>query len=300
MKTISPALAAHLATGQCTLAYLWKVKRVNGTILGFTTHDQDIVYDDGSGDGSVTYLASTGFTNTATASKSDLSVDNLEVTAFLDSESITESDLRAHLYDNATISIRVVNWADLTMGHLTVKRGTLGVVKMAGGLATAEIRGLTHKLTSQIGSTYGPICRAEFGSGLNGIDMNSKWKCNVDVAALRVTTGLVGAFDTRTMLLGGPPGSFDGYYDNGILSFTSGVLSGQSFEIKHWLGGIFRYATLFLPLKTLPLAGDACTLEPGCNKTIFDCQNKFTNIVNFRGEPFLPGEDRILDYPNAN
>ena len=44
MKTCSTALAAHLAQGQTTLAYLWKVKRIDGTILGFTSHDVDIVF----------------------------------------------------------------------------------------------------------------------------------------------------------------------------------------------------------------------------------------------------------------
>ena len=41
------------------------------------------------------------------------------------------------------------------------------------------------------------------------------------------------------------------------------------------------------------------TVEPGCNKTIYDCSNKFSNIVNFRGEPFVPGMDAMMDYPDA-
>ena len=41
MKSASTAMKAHLAQGQTTLAYLWKLRRVDGTILGFTTHDPE-------------------------------------------------------------------------------------------------------------------------------------------------------------------------------------------------------------------------------------------------------------------
>src|SRR5690349_5148170 len=100
--------------------------------MGFTSHDQDIEFD------GVTYFAATGFTPSATDTNSDMSVDNLQVTAFLDSSAITDTDIRNGLYDGADIEIRIVNWADLTMGDLKVRKGTLGVLSMAKGLLTAE------------------------------------------------------------------------------------------------------------------------------------------------------------------
>jgi hypothetical protein len=30
-----------------------------------------------------------------------------------------------------------------------------------------------------------------------------------------------------------------------------------------------------------------------------DCQRKFQNIANFRGENFIPGMDQLLDYASA-
>jgi uncharacterized phage protein (TIGR02218 family) len=298
MKTASTALETHLALGQTTLAFLWKVKRVDGTILGFTTHDVDIVYDAGDGDGSVTYLARTGFTNTAVSGKSDLSVDNLEVTAFLDSEAITENDIRNQLYDDATIAILLVNWADLTMGHMIWRTGTLGHVKMRNGLATTEIRGLTSKLTTVIGDTFGPVCRAIFGSGLNGIDMNSKYLCKVDVVALRQTGSVASSADAWSLVPNAGLTGAAGYFDDGIIKFTSGQMNGLSFEIKTWDGTTLE---LFAPLpegKVLA-PGDTFQIEPGCKHDTNDCQNKFSNIVNFRGEPFIPGMDQVLYTPNA-
>jgi hypothetical protein len=165
MKTVSTNLMTYLTQGQTTLAWMWAIKRRDGTTLAFTTHDQNIVYDAWDGLGNLTYLATSGFNTTAVSGKSDLSVDNMEVTGFLDSPYITEADLRAGKYDDATIYIRVVNWNDLTAGDVLIRAGTLGVVQMAAGMFTAEIRGLTYKLTTTEGDLYGPMCRAQLGSG---------------------------------------------------------------------------------------------------------------------------------------
>jgi uncharacterized phage protein (TIGR02218 family) len=285
-----------MAQGQTTLAYLWKVKRTDGVILGFTTHDRDIKYDaaidgDGDTDGLVTYLARTGWTNSAIQNKSDLSVDNMEVTGFLDSEVITEPDLRAGRYDDCVIAIRLVNWADLTMGSLLLRSGTLGIGKMIGDVFHAEIRGLTDKLSTQLGMTYGPVCRSTFGSGLNGIDMDSQWKCMFDVTTIRQTGSIASITDGRTIV----PVGIDGVFDNGIISFTSGALEGYNLEIKTGTGDSVE---LFLPMPFAPAPGDTFTIEPGCDKTLAKCQF-YDNVINRHAEDFIPGMDQILQYPNA-
>jgi hypothetical protein len=326
MKTCSGALKAHLQSNPTTLAFIWKIKRTDGTILGFTTFDSDLSYDDGLGDGATNYLCSTGFLATANSSKSDLSVDNSEAAGFLESNSILESDIRAGLYDDARIWIRVLNWADLSMGDLLLRTGTVGQVKMAAGSFQAEIRGLCYKLSTVIGSLFGPICRSQFGSGLNGIDMQSQWLCMVDVTAL-ATTGYVSSVPDALHIVplatgGGPfsdalptppptpptpppptppttgttPGA-PNWFNDGYIKFTSGVLEGQAFEIRSWDGTTL---TLYLPLPEAPAVNDTFSIEPGCNHTVFDCNYKFSNIVNFHGEPFMPGPDSILNYPNAD
>lgn len=301
MKTLSPALEAHLSLGQTTLAYLLKVKRKDGTVLAFTSLDRDMTYDDGTGDGNVLYKTKAGLLNSAASSKSDLSVDNLEISAFLSDDQITEEDLRAHRYDDSDILFILVNWADLTQGHMVIRRATLGIVKIVKGLFTAELRGQTHKLTSLLGGTYGTTCRAEFGSGLNGIDMNSRWLCKVDVAALRQTGsvdqiegGAVAFLGARVVTPAGGLTGAAGWFNDGIITFTSGANNGLVFEIRKWDGADL---TLFETIPFILEPGDTFTIEPGCNKTAGDCKNKFDNIVNMRAELFMPGMDRFTDVP---
>jgi len=44
--------------------------------------------------------------------------------------------------------------------------------------------------------------------------------------------------------------------------------------------------------------GDTFTIAPGCDKNVTTCKNKFSNVVNFHGEPYLPGRDFLLTYPD--
>ena len=45
MKSVSPSLAAHLASEAITMATLWRVVRRDGAVFTFTDHDRDIVRD---------------------------------------------------------------------------------------------------------------------------------------------------------------------------------------------------------------------------------------------------------------
>jgi uncharacterized phage protein (TIGR02218 family) len=307
MKSISPALYAHFGADCTTLAVLWKVARTDGVVMGFTTHDRDLSYRASDDSAPVVYAAATGLSNSASESGSDFSVDNAEVTGFLESESITVSDIRAGVYDNALIEERVVNWADLTMGDMLVRAGWLGVVKMKNGLFTAELRGLLQKLSTAMSDTYGPVCRAEFGSSATGDAYNQRFFCNVNLALYSQAGSVASSPDAMTLIpaggllnVGGSPvtAAPEHWFDNGLVAFTSGALKGKSFEIKTWDG---TGLDMFLPFPIQPAAGDTFTITPGCDKTVSastGCQ-KYSNIINYRGEPFIPGEDLILNYPNA-
>jgi uncharacterized phage protein (TIGR02218 family) len=57
---------------------------------------------------------------------------------------------------------------------------------------------------------------------------------------------------------------------------------------------------LDLPMAYAIQAGDTYTATAGCDKNASTCRDTYSNIVNFRGCPFIPGPDAILQYPNAS
>jgi uncharacterized phage protein (TIGR02218 family) len=46
--------------------------------------------------------------------------------------------------------------------------------------------------------------------------------------------------------------------------------------------------------------GDAFIVTAGCDKQFGTCKAKFANAVNFRGFPYMPGNDAVTSYPTQS
>jgi hypothetical protein len=83
-----------------------------------------------------------------------------------------------------------------------------------------------------------------------------------------------------------------GYFDYGVITMTSGASVGLSMEVKSYSPGVI---TLQLPLPFGCGAGNTYTLLAGCGKRFDeDCVARYDNAINFRGEPHVPGMDRLI------
>ncbi len=122
----------------------------------------------------------------------------------------------------------------------------------------------------------------------------------VDVVTDRKAFSLTGAFDEARAV--------DGWFNGGALAFETGNNTGKVIEMRDWLQA-GRDVTLFIPTAFTIAPGDLVRLYPGCDKRTTICINKFVmagtkdftngNIKNFRGEPFVPGQDELTRYPDA-
>jgi uncharacterized phage protein (TIGR02218 family) len=280
MKTISAALAQHLAGEVTTLATGWKITRRDGVVLGFTDHVRDLEVD------GVAYKAASGYRRTAIRSTADLAVDNLDVESVFSDDGITEDDLRTGRYDFAEVRMFLVNYQHLAQGILKLRRGWLGEVKIRDGMYVAELRGMTQKLQMTVGEVYAPDCAADLGDA----------RCGVDLTALE-EGGTVTVVTSATMFEASLMQA-TGWYDGGEFTWASGANAGQTVAVRSWDAGTSTL-TLFLPALYAIQIGDAFTIRPGCDKTFATCRAKFDNAVNFRGFPHVPGNDQVLSYPDA-
>ena len=57
---------------------------------------------------------------------------------------------------------------------------------------------------------------------------------------------------------------------------------------------------LYLPAQYTIEAGDEFYVLPGCDKKLGTCRDKYLNVLNFVGEPFLPGRSAITQTPDAS
>lgn len=94
------------------------------------------------------------------------------------------------------------------------------------------------------------------------------------------------------------PRAADGWFAGGVLAWETGANAGRSCEVRAWVQATGRL-TLFLPQPFAIEPGDKFRLYPGCDKRLSTCTSRFANVLNFRGEPYLPGQDAMLSYPDA-
>jgi uncharacterized phage protein (TIGR02218 family) len=280
MKQLLPELQAHLDTGTTTLAWCWRVRRRDGIALGFTDHDHALAFD------GTTFEAATGFTASDMKESVGLSVDNLDVTGALRSDSLNETELNAGLFDDASVEIWRVNWSDVTQ-RVLMRSGTLGEVKRAGAAFSAEIRGLTHVLQQPKGRLYQYTCDATLGDQ----------RCTVPTISPELSTvaTVISASADGHALSVTLNGTYAAdWFTRGLATLASGPSLNAKSEIRrHAIIGSAITLDLWQPFPAPLIAGDTLTLTAGCDKHIDTCRRKFDNVLNFRGFPHMPGNDFV-------
>ena len=285
MKSISDALAAHLAGGTTTLCNCWKLTRRDGHVMGFTDHDDDLAFD------GVTYEAVAGFTASAIESSAGLAVDNLDLAGGLNSERLDEGDLAAGIYDDASVEIWRVNWS-ATDQCVLMRKGNLGEVSRGATGFTAELRGLAHRLNQPVGRLFQYGCDADLGDARCGVDLG--------VATMR-GEGVVAAIeDNRIVTASGLEGFAEGWFERGRLAFTSGANEGAGCEVKLHAASVGGAVIELWQAMAREIAmGDAFVVTAGCDKQFSTCRAKFGNGANFRGFPHMPGNDYVISYASS-
>ena len=286
MKTLPTGLQDHLNSGATTLCWCWKLKRNDAVVQGFTDHDIDLTFD------GVTYEAASGFTAGEVQSLHNLAIDNLTVTGALSSVTINEDDLASGVYDNAAIEIWRVNWAAPDQ-RVLMRKGNLGEVKRGKTAFQAELRGLAHVLNQPVGRVYGNGCDADLGDARCTIDLTN--------ALYRGTASVAAATDARRFTATGLDAFADGWFGGGKLVWSSGANAGRAMEVKrHGVSALGVSVELWQAMSEAIAPDDTFTITAGCDKQFATCKTKFANAANFRGFPYMPGNDAVTASPSAN
>ena len=286
MKEIDANIAAHLTTGATTLCRIWLVKRADGVELGFTDHDRSLEIN------GVTYIASSGMDAQAVQTTGGLAVNNSAAIGALSETGISEADITSGKYDNAEVFHWLVNWQD-TNQTLMQFSGFLGDIKRSDGVFEVELRGLTEKLNQPNGRNYARHCGHILGEGKCGVNLE-----NPAFKGIATVTS-VDAFDHISV--SGLDGYNQGWFSSGSLVWNSGNNSGARSVIKlDHVENSIRSLSLWENTLSEISVGDTVSVFAGCSKSGAHCRNKFNNLLNFGGFPYLPGEDWSVAYPVKN
>ncbi len=174
---------------------------------------------------------------------------------------------------------------DAAVGSVVVPTTPNGYYYFA---STIELTGYTPDPYSPPGSTAHIEPTWPVGVGEFVDDGYVKWSA---IQAHIVDFVVLGSTSRRIFLANTTQA--DGFWDYGTVRFTSGLNAGYSKEIKQQLGGGIE---LFESLPYEISEDDEFTMTRGCQKRVEDCAYLFSNIFNYRGEPYTPTKSEIMRF----
>jgi uncharacterized phage protein (TIGR02218 family) len=280
MRTVPAGLAARLSGGATTLAHAFIVTRSDGAVFGFTDHDRPLTV------AGVACEPGAGLDRSTATSHSGLAVGEEEIAGALTSDRITDADLAAGRWDDAVVTVHLVDW-QAPQHRMQIRTGRIGEVVRADGAFRAEIRGPAAALDSITGRRFLATCDAELGDD----------RCKVALGPLTSSATLTTPEDAGRFRVSGVGGFAAGWFTRGRLSVTDGPLAGSTAVIDaHLVTSGAVTIVLRRPLAAKPAAGTVLALVAGCDKTFRACDRLFDNTVNFRGFPHIPGRDAAFAY----
>ncbi len=276
-------LINRLAAGDTTTCRAWGLERRDGLRLGFTDHDRDLAFE------GWVFRADTGLSAGALMQTTGLAIDNVEAVGALSDESLREADIAAGRYDGAAVTCWLVDWSEVGR-RMVLFRGTLGEVTRGAGGFRADLRGLAEELNQPRGRVYQRLCPAVLGGPDCGVDLGDA--ANSAEVAVEAVDG------HRRFRFSSLDTFEEGWFARGRLRVLSGAAAGLVGQIRSdRFGGGVRILDLWQELRAEVVAGDAVRVEAGCDKSLATCRDKFDNVLNFRGFPYIPGDDWITAYP---
>ena len=285
MKTLPTSLKSKLARGHTTFATIWTILRTDGTVLRATDAQKNLIIGD------YTYRCDLGLTRTDISESSGLEPSEYELTGRFKADGISERDLRAELYESAQVRMQLVDWADLSVQPINLMTGIVSETRLeADGKVTLVIQSLRILLALEVGESFSPNCRARFCDARCKLSLaNFSW--DGTIAALDPTNKR----RIQVTLDEGAPGHSAAFFRNGQVTILDGDNAGFIEDIGDsdadgWciMGGPAAFALA---------VGTRVTVARGCNKTREACIS-YGNILNFRGEPDVPGDATIHVSPD--
>ncbi|GAO71777.1 DUF2163 domain-containing protein [Comamonas sp. E6] len=290
MKQIPAALQAHYDSGGTSLASAIVIKRTDGKVFAFTSHDQPLVLDVrawGTDNAALVFDCKQGLSASGITATSGFAVDNLELTTLDDGSLFVREEVAAGLWQNAEFRLFRYRW-DVAAPTITndvepLMRGWLGEITLGAATLTVELRGLKQKLQQSLGMVSQKTCRSRLGA--TGLA-----QCNRSLVDLTHAVTVIAVTDKRTFTVSG--GLPEDYLGEGLLTWKTGANAGLTQKVRSQSAA--GVVTLVLPM-VLPIAvGDQLTAVAGCRKRLTeDCSGKFGNAINFQGEPHRPSPDVI-------
>jgi len=263
-----------LAQSTTFLCRIWELTCDNGEVFRFTDLTRDIVY------GGDTYLYDPGIRVSSIVISSGGQPDNAQVEVVAAANFLPMARIRQGGLANATFNIWAVDWRNPDFyGLIELFGGTVSTIKFNNknkvAIGVNSDNGGTNQL---IGERYSRQCRAQLGDA----------RCGVNLAALGVSFTIDSIADGGYSFLASELTALaSDYLKFGKVVWDGGNNDTLTDEIKANVTGTGSVRLSLYPRNPLVI-GDTGIVYPGCDFQVSTCGDKFANLFNFRGEPYVP------------
>ncbi|MBL0925722.1 MAG: DUF2163 domain-containing protein [Sphingomonadaceae bacterium] len=263
-----------------SVAYGWRLERRDGVTIGFTSHDRDVVQ------AGLVLRASPGMRPTSIVETLGLEDDGPDIDGALTADAISADDLRTGRWDGAYLEIFLFDWTDPDAGRQLLATGELGAISFTGDAFKVEFLGLKQAFNREIAPSTSPSCRAVFADASCGLN-RQRFRHLARVAAV----------NGNRLIFANPVSVPVDAFAYGHVRMLDGAYAGLTLELQ---ASDASGVTLAERPGFAIEPATSVELVEGCDKQISTCGTRFANAVNFRGEPYLPGNDLLTRYPGAN
>lgn len=296
-KVIPTALQAHYDTGQTCMAPAVLIQRLDGALYGFTMNSKPLVLNITpwnalpwvlTGQTAFEFQAASGMDAFVMESSAGFEVDQTQIITLNNGALFTENDILAGKWRGARFRIFLYRWdvsgPTIANDVETLKVGTIGELQSNPATIKAELHCLKRMLQMPVGIVSQPTCRVRLFSTGSG-------QCNKSSTGFVHNLTVTGVTSKGEFICSGAGQAAD-YFGSGIAEWLTGLNAGLSMTITSFEAGVF---TLAAPMIFNIQIGDTLRASAGCRKRLHeDCKAKFSNGVNFQGEPHRPTRDRVV------
>lgn len=286
-ETSAGALLAFLnSTKQAYMADLFTFTLSGGTVVRYTSADRAVTAN------GLTYAAGPVITRGDTSLSVGIAVDTLDLTIAADAGSaVTVNGVRlipfiaGGGFDNSRVALDRV----FSPGPGSAWVG--GVALFSGRWADADADRYEAKVTVNSDSelldvmiprnVYQPGCSNTLFDG----------SCGLSKATLAVSATATSTTDSTGTTFSTALAQASGYFALGWAVGVTGPNAGVGRTIKLFASGAI---TVIQPWPSAVAVGNTFTVYPGCDKKQSTCSSKFSNLVRFRGQPYVPAPETVV------
>lgn len=250
-----------------------RIECSNGLIVRLTDYPRDLDM------GGTIYQTDSGYQFTGQQAGTGLSAAVMDLDGVASIAGIDRDELASGVFDGARLYVFATTYTAPTEDEEPIGAAILGKTTLLDDRYRVEMMSLSDLLGQSVGKTYTAPCPKRLG----GQEFAG---CKVDLAPLTVP-GTVTAVTSAAVVRDAARTEAADWFAMGTIEWLTGDNAGlKPQEIKRYDadGTIETYE----PAYYAPQIGDTFQLVPGCRKRLEDCRDKYDNVINFGGFPYIP------------